>query len=117
MTGTPYSLAPVRRGEGRGEGRATFHFSPRSIRNLARANRSTDVRLHAHLAPLPCPLPAVPGRGSKGLARRRFWSLARHDSPDGPDVFADHFAAGVAEVFAGGFDHVLKALGDVGVIG
>src|SRR5438874_873153 len=57
-----YSLFPVLRGEGRGEGRATRGVITRG--HVQRLPCTTAIRLHAHLAPLPRPLPGVPGRGS-----------------------------------------------------
>ena len=61
-------LAPSPRYSGerageRGERRSTS--STRSIHRPATELESIGVRLHAHLAPLPCPLPGVPGRGRR----------------------------------------------------
>jgi hypothetical protein len=48
-----------------GERRAGFHVVRRSTRWIVRCDKSNEMRLHAHLAPLPYPLPGVPGRGRK----------------------------------------------------
>src|SRR5437773_1407034 len=60
-----YSLFPVLRGEGGGDGGAT-----RGRRKRGRFNglkRATATRAHTHATPLPNPLPGVPGRGSRNV--------------------------------------------------
>src|SRR6184192_4255905 len=55
------SLSPVLRGEGRGEGQCASEHQLRSRALLV---------VRASLAPLPNPLPGVPGRGNKCAAKR-----------------------------------------------
>src|SRR5688500_4122106 len=78
-----YSLSPVLRGEGWGEGRATLGVD---VRRICELPRSTASRLHGHLAPLPCPLPAKgAGRGSTlvSLPARYCGTVVSYLTPSG----------------------------------
>src|SRR5688500_1531111 len=75
-----YSLFPVRRGEGRGEGRGARGVADRPIEGPASIGEASAVRLGTSLAPLPCPLPrSTVGEGEDRPAR---WRCIRESTVD-----------------------------------